>query len=320
MKAIVVNQFGGPEVLALATVPDPKPGPGQVVVQLAAIGINPVDTYIRSGNYAHKPALPYTPGMDGAGVILAIGDGVTRLREGQRVYVAGSLSGTYAERTLCDASHVHSLPENVSFAQGAALGVPYATAHVGLFSRGQAAAGETVLIHGGTGGVGLAAIQLAHAAGLTVYATGGTDIGRQLALAQGAHRVFDHQAPDYPEHILRETAGRGVHVILEMLGNVNLAKDLTLLAPRGRVVVIGSRGPIEINPRDLMARNADIRGVMLLNTPPEEIARVHAALEAGLENGSLRPAIGREFPLGDAAQGHIAVMTPGATGKLILQP
>ena len=320
MNAIIVHQFGGPEVLTLATTSDPQPGWGQVVVRLAAAGVNPVDTYIRSGNYANKPALPFTPGMDGAGVILTIGDGVPGLRPGERVYVAGSLSGTYADRTLCSASHVHPLPENVSFAQGAALGVPYATAHLGLFSRGQALPGETVLIHGGTGGVGLAAIQLARAAGLTVYATGGTEVGRQIAREQGAHEVFDHHAPDYPEHILRQTSGRGIPLIVEMLANVNLAKDLTLLAPRGRVVIIGSRGPIEINPRELMARNADLRGVMLLNTPAEELARTHAALQAGLANGSLRPVIGREFPLADAARAHTAVLAPGAIGKIILVP
>ncbi|MGB8170281.1 MAG: NADPH:quinone reductase [Chthoniobacteraceae bacterium] len=320
MKAIVVKEFGGPDVLELGTQPDPVPGWGQVVVQLEAIGVNPVDTYIRSGTYAAKPKLPYTPGTDGAGVITAIGGGVTRCSESQRVYVAGSLSGTYAERTLCDVSHVHPLPERASFAQGAALGVPYATAHVGLFSRGQALPSETVLVHGGTGGVGLAAIQLARAAGLHVLATGGTDAGRQRCRAEGADEVFDHHAPDYLDRILHHTSGRGVEIVLEMLANVNLGKDLTLLARGGRVVVIGSRGPVEINPRDLMSRHADIRGVMLLNTPPAELERTHAALQAGLKTGALSPVIGREFPLGEASKAHAAVMSPGAMGKIILVP
>ena len=320
MKAIVVQEFGEPEVLALATLPDPKPGWGQVVVRLEAIGVNPVDTYIRSGTYAAQPELPYTPGMDGAGTITVLGDGVTRLREGQRIYVAGSLTGTYAEQAICDANHVHPLPENVSFAQGAALGVPYATAQVALFSRGRAQPGETVLVHGGTGGVGLAAIQLARAAGLQILATGGTDAGRQLAREQGAHEVFDHHAPDYLDQILRSTAGHGVPLILEMLANTNLGKDLTLLSRGGRVVVIGSRGPVEINARDIMVRNADIRGMNLLHTPPEEIARAHAALHAGLESGTLRPVIGRQFPLAEASNAHDAVMAPGATGKVILVP
>jgi NADPH2:quinone reductase len=320
MKAIVVQNFGEPEVLELAEVSEPKPGWDQAVVKLEAIGVNPADTYIRSGNYALKPALPYTPGMDGAGVVAEIGEGVSGVRTGDRVYLSGALNGTYAEKALCSTAHLHPLPERASFAQGAAIGVPYATAHVGLFARGGAQAGDTVLIHGGTGGVGLAAIQLARAAGLIVLATGGTEAGRELARREGAHEVFDHQAADYLDRILRHTAGHGVDLILEMLANVNLGKDLPLLATGGRVVVIGSRGPVEINARDLMSRSADIRGVMLPKTPPEQLARVHSALRAGLENGSLRPVIGREFPLAAAAEAHRTVMSPGAAGKIVLIP
>lgn len=318
MKAILVNEFGGPEVLQLAEVPEPAPGWEQVVVQIAAAGVNPVDTYIRSGNYARKPELPYTPGIDGAGTVAALGGGVTRLQVGQRVYLAGSLSGTCAERALCAAASVHPLPDNVSFAQGAALGVPYGTAHYGLFARGGARAGETVLIHGGTGGVGLAALQLARAAGLTVLATGGSDAGRTILLEQGAHAVFDHHQLGYLEEILAATGGHGVDLILEMLANVNLGHNLPLLAPRGRVVVIGSRGPVEINPRDLMARNADIRGVMLFGAPPDEIARIHHALFPGLKGGALRPIVAREFPLAETAAAHEAVLAPGAAGKIVL--
>jgi NADPH2:quinone reductase len=319
MKSIVVKQFGGPEVLELASLPDPTPGWEQVVVKLEAIGVNPVDTYIRSGSYPMKPELPYTPGTDGAGVVAAVGGGVTRVREGQRVYVAGSLTGTYAERTVCDARHVHLLPDRVSFPEGAALGVPYATAHVALFVRGNAQPAETVLVHGGTGGVGLAAIQLARAAGLRVFATGGSEAGRQICRDQGADEVFDHTKPDYLEQI-RAISGGGVNLILEMLANVNLGNDLPLLARGGRVVVIGSRGPVEINARDLMSRNADIRGMILFETAPEQIARTHAALRAGLEAGALRPVISREFPLAEASKAHEAVMSAGATGKIILVP
>lgn len=320
MKAIVVKQFGGPEVLALDTVPDPVAGWEQVVVKLGAIGVNPVDTYIRAGTYAVKPQLPYTPGLDGAGVITAIGAGVTGLREGQRVYLSGALSGTYAESALCSAGRVHVLPDRVTFAQGAALGVPAATAHLALFARGQAQPGETVLVHGGTGGVGLAATQLARAAGLHVLATGGTEPGRALCREHGAHEVFDHTDAACLDQILATTSCRGVHLIVEMLANVNLGKDLPLLAPGGRVVVVGSRGPVEINPRELMTRNADVRGVNLLHTPPEILARTYAALGASLEIGNLRPAIGHEFPLSEATRAHETVLAPGALGKIILVP
>ena len=242
MKAIRVDQFGEPDVLRLVELPIPQPTGGQVLVRVHAIGVNPVETYIRSGNYARKPALPYTPGSDAAGVVEAVGDEVGMFKPGDRVYTAGTVSGSYAEFALCDLSQVHLLPANVSFAQGAAIGVPYATAYRALIQRGQARAGESVLIHGASGGVGIAAVQLACAHSLKVLGTAGTEAGRQLVMQQGAQQVFDHGAADYLGKILQATGNRGVDVILEMLANQNLAKDLTLLAPGGRVVVIGSPG------------------------------------------------------------------------------
>ena len=321
MKAIRVHEFGGPEVLRLEEVPTPQPGPGQVLVRMHAIGVNPVETYIRAGTYARLPELPYTPGNDGAGVVEQIGDSVRELKPGDHVYTGGSLTGsTYAELALCKTAHVHPLPANVSFAQGAAMGTPYATAYRGLFQRADAKPGETVLVHGASGGVGTAAVQLARARGLRVFGTAGSDEGRTLAREQGAHEVFDHRAHDHFEHIMNATSGRGVDVIVELLANVNLGKDLTILAKRGRVVVIGSRGRVEINPRDTMQRDADIRGMVMPNTPPAELASIHAALVAGLENGTLRPVIGKEFPLGEAAEAHRAVMESGSFGKIVLVP
>src|SRR5438105_6357419 len=320
MKAIRVHEFGGPEVLRLEEVPAPRPGAGQVLVRMHAIGVNPVETYIRAGTYARLPELPYTPGNDGAGVIEEIGDSVTTFKPGDRVYIAGSISGTYAEFTLCKTEQVHGLPINVSFAQGAAMGTPYATAYRGLFQRADAKPGETVLVHGASGGVGTAAVQLARARGLHVFGTAGSDEGLKLAREQGAHEVFDHRAPDHFIQIMKATTGRGVDVIVELLANVNLGKDLTILAKGGRVAIIGSRGRVEIDPRDTMQRDVDLRGMVLPNTPPAEMASIHAALVAGLENGTLRPVIGKEFPLSEAAQAHRAVMEPGALGKIVLVP
>lgn len=317
MKAIHVEEFGGPEVMKLVEVPQPQPGPGQVLVRMHAAGVNPVETYIRAGTYPRKPALPFTPGNDGAGVIEQVGPDV-KLRPGDRVYTAGSISGTYAEYALCHAAQVHPLPANASFAQGAAVGTPFATAYRGLFQRGQAKAGETVLVHGASGGVGTAAVQLARARGLRVLGTAGTERGRELVRERGADAVFDHGAPDYLAQIMEATSGRGVDVILEMLANVNLGKDLTILAARGRVVVVGNRGRVEIDPRDTMSRDADIRGMVLPNTPSAEMADIHAALVAGLEDGTLRPVIGKELPLAEAAEAHRTVMEPGAFGKIVL--
>lgn len=320
MQAIRVHQFGEPEVMKLEEVPDLKPGPGQVVVQVKAVGVNPVDTYIRSGMYARKPNLPYTPGSDAAGDVQAVGEGVTRVKVGDRVYVAGSLSGAYAAQTLCNESQVHPLPSPITYAQGAAMGVPYGTAYRALFQRAHAVPGETVLVHGASGGVGVAAIQLARARGMKIIGTGGTDKGRKLVMEQGAHHVLDHTQSGYLDQVLELTGGRGVDVILEMLANVNLGKDLPVLALGGRVVVIGSRGTVEINPRDTMSRDAAILGMTLFNTSERDMASIHAALVAGLENGTLRPVIGQEIPLAEAPRAHKAVMEPGAYGKIVLLP
>jgi len=320
MKAIRVHEFGGPEVLRLEEVPMPRPGPSQVLVRMHAVGVNPVETYIRAGTFGYRPTLPYTPGNDGAGVVEEIGSDVNKLKPGDRVYIARSVSGTYAEFALCATEQVHPLPANVSFEQGAAIGTPYATAYRGLFQRADAKPGETVLVHGASGGVGTAAVQLAHARGLRVFGTAGSDDGRKLAREQGADEVFDHRAPDHFEQIMKATGGRGVDVIVELLANVNLGKDLPILAKGGRVVIIGSRGRVEIDPRDAMQRDADIRGMALPNMSPADWASIHAALMAGLENGTLRPVIGKEFSLANAAQAQRTVMEPGAFGKIVLMP
>lgn len=319
MKAIRVHQFGGPEVLKVEDVPDPLPGDGQVLVRVHAVGVNPVDTYIRAGIYGPR-TFPYTPGSDAAGVVKAVGEGIKRFKVGQRVYTAGTLSGTYAQLALCDEAQVYPLPDNATFPQGAALGVPCATAYYGLFHRGQAQPGECLLVHGATGGVGLAAVQLARAAGLAVIGTAGSEAGRQVLAEQGVRHVLDHHEADYLKRLMSLTNDRGVDLILEMLANVNLGKDLTVLAKRGRVVVIGSRGTVEIDPRNTMARNADIRGMSLMNATESELRGIHAALGAALENGILRPIIAAEMPLADAPRAHQHVMEAHEPGKIVLIP
>ena len=337
MKAIRISEFGDPDVMKLEEVEDPGPSEGEAVVRVHAVGVNPVETYIRSGAYAMLPELPYTPGADGAGVIESVGEGVRRFSVGDRVYLAGSASGSYAEMSLCTEDQIHPLPVPFSFGQGAALGIPYATAYRALFQRAQARAGESVLIHGATGGVGLASVQLARAHGMTVIGTGGTPEGRDLVTREGAHHVIDHHADGYLGEILELTEGRGIDLVLEMLANVNLGKDLArggrvvvigsrgtvkinprdtmgreasiigmhlLLARGGRVVVIGSRGTVEINPRDTMGREASIIGMHLLKASPEELARAHAGIGAGLENETLRPVVGKELPLEQAPRAH----------------
>ena len=319
MRAIRVHQFGGPEVLKFEEVSDPKPGPGQVLINVRAIGVNPVETYIRSGIYGPKQ-FPYIPGTDAGGVVEEVGQNVKQFKKGDRIYTNSTVSGAYAQKAVCEISQIHPLPENVSFEQGAAMGVPYATAYRALFLRGQIRAGETVLIHGASGGVGTAAVQLAHAHGAVVIGTGGTEAGRKLIKQQGADHVLDHHSPDYLKQLMTLTDNRGVDAIIEMLANVNLAKDLTVLAKHGRVVVIGNRGSIEINPRDTMSRDASILGMSLMNATEAELKQIHAGLVAGLANGTLVPVIGREMPLSDAAKAHEDILKPGSHGKIVLKP
>ncbi len=320
MKTIRVHQFGGPEVLKLEETPTPRPAAGQVLVRVHAAGVNPYDTYMRSGTYAIKPPLPYTPGSDAAGVIEAVGDGVKQVKPGDRVYTAKTISGAYAEYALALEEQVHALPEKISFTQGAGVWVPYGTAYFALHHSAQARPSETVLVHGASGGVGSAAVQIARAMGLTVYGTAGTPKGIDLVKREGAHQVFDHRKPGYNEEIMKATGGRGVDVILEMLANVNLATDLKLLAINGRVIVIGNRGDITINPRDLMLRRASARGFTLWALTPVEEAEVHAGLLSGLENATLRPIVGKELPLSEAARAHKEIIEPGAAGKIVLIP
>jgi NADPH2:quinone reductase len=318
MKAIRVSEYGGPSVLKLEEIPPPTPGPGQVLVRNHAVGINPVDTYLRSNTDNRGPKLPYTPGSDAAGVVEAVGAGVTAVKPGDRVYFGGSVTGAYAEMSLCEGTQVHLLPGNVSFAQGAAMNVPYATAYHALFNRGHGRAGQTLLVHGASGGVGLGAVQLARAAGLTVIGTAGTDRGRRVVQEQGAHHVLDHTAPGYLDEILKLTANRGVDIVLEMLANVNLQKDLGVIAMGGIIVVIGNRGPTEINARSAMNKDAAILGMALFHATPTQLAGIHAALVEGLRNGTLRPVIAQELPLAQASRAHEAVMEAGHHGKIVL--
>ncbi len=324
MKAILARAFGGPEVLKLEDVPDPSASKGQVRVRIHAIGVNPYDTYMRAGGYAITPDLPYTPGADAAGVIDQVGDGVAGWGAGDRVYISGTATGkahgAYAAIAVCEAAQVHRLPARISFAQGAGLFVPYVTAWRALFGRANARAGDTVLVHGASGGVGIAATQFAVAAGLTVIGTAGTDEGLVVVTRQGARHAFNHRSAGYLDQITSATGGRGPDVILEMLANVNLDHDLTIVAPGGRIVVIGNRGRVEIDARKIMGKDCAVYGLALWGIPLDEVRRAHEAISAGLDSGTLNPVVGKEMPLADAAKAHVAVMASGAHGKIVLIP
>ena len=322
MRAIVVREFGGPEVLTLEELRDPLPGNGQVLVRTHAVGVNPYDTYMRTGNYATRPPLPYTPGADAAGVVDAVGAGVHGVRVGERVHVFGTAVhksyGAYAEKVVCEPHQIHPLPEHLSFAQGACVGVPYVTAFRALHFRACIQPGETLFIHGASGGVGIAALQLARAWGMTISGTAGTREGLELIRAQGAHHVLNHREGGYLDTLKEITSGRGPDVILEHLANVNLDNDLSAMAYGGRIIVVGNRGRIEIDPRKTMGKDGAILGMALWNTKAEDVERIYKALDAGLENGTLAPVVSTELPLSEAARAHELILQPGAKGKIVL--
>jgi len=319
MKIIEVKEFGNPDVMELVERPVPLPATGQVVVKVEAVGVNPVETYIRAGTYPRLPDLPYTPGGNVSGTIYSCGPEVMQWQQGDRVYSAATISGGYGEMALCGTDQIFRLPENISFTQGAAIGVPAATAWRALFIRGRGRVGERLLIHGASGSVGQAAVQLAKDAGMVVFGTAGSEQGCSLVQELGAEAV-NHNEQGYKDGLLRVTSGAGFDLILEMLANKNLETDLHLLAPRGRVIIIGSRGRIEIDPRLTMGKETEIRGLAVFNATHEEVIKTHAALLSAMERGILMPTVSQEMPLADAPLAHQRVMEDGKCGKIVLIP
>jgi NADPH2:quinone reductase len=306
--------------MKLEEVETPQPAQGQILVKIEAAGVNPVDTYLRTGIHAHAPALPYTPGKDGSGTVEAVGEGVSSFKEGDRVYTAGCISGTYAEYAVCEEKHLGKLPENISFEEGAGVWTPYATSYRALFQKGDARDGETVLVHGASGGVGNAAVQWAKNAGLKVIGTASSDEGKQLIKDQGADAVFDHTDEDHFGDIREFADGKGVDIIVEMLANENLERDFEALAMFGRIVVVGNRGSIQFTPRQAMTKDATIYGMSLFNSPQDKLNEIHAAIFDGLSKGFLKPTVSREFPLAEAPQAHHAIIEEKANGKIVLKP
>jgi len=321
MRAIRVAKFGGPEVLQLLSdVPIPQPQANQVLIKVEAAGVNPVDTYIRNGVYANSPTPPYTPGHDSAGTIAKVGNGVTKFKQGDRVYTLRTLTGTYAEYTLADENLVYPLGE-LGFQEGAGLGTPYFTAYRAI-DRATTKPGETVLVHGASGAVGLASCQIGNAYGLKVFGTAGTASGVELVQKNGAQLVFNHREENYTEQIMNATGGKGVNVILEMLANTNLQTDLQLLARHGRVVIIGSRAPVEIDARLTMAKETDIRGLMMPSATQEKFDEAGYAIGRGIEQGWVKPIIDTVYPLTETIKSHeeIIAHTGGTKGRIVLVP
>jgi len=320
MRAIVVEGYGEPEVMRLVECEIPEPEADEVLVQVEAIGVNPVDTYVRAGAYPVLPPPPYTPGKDVSGRVVEVGDGVKKWKKGDRVYSAGTRSGAYAEYAVCHHSQIFSLPENLDFFQGAAVGIPGAAAWRALLKRARARKGERLLIHGASGSVGMIAIQLAVARGLTVYGTAGSDKGMDNIKKAGVLKAYNHSSVSYIEDIQSDCGDRGVDIILEMLANVNLAHDLQLLGVGGRVVIIGSRGTINIDPRATMAKETEILGMSLFNGSEVEMKEAQVGLYQLMSEGRLVPEISVKMELDQAPQAHRMILENGNCGKILLVP
>ncbi|MBI3941383.1 MAG: NADPH:quinone reductase [Chloroflexi bacterium] len=321
MKAIRVENFGDPDVMKLTEVPTPTPQAGQALVRIHAAGLNPYDTYIRSGQYARLPHLPYTPGGDGAGIVAVLGEGVTRFKVGDRVWIGGlggDMNGTYAEYANAPEGNLGHLPDALSYEQGAAIWVPYSTAYRAIYQRANVRAAETVFINGGSGGVGTACIQLLKAIGTRIAATAGTDERCDHLRRLGVELAINYKTQDYVDLVKQWTSGKGVNVVLEMVAGKNLGRSLQVLTTGGRLVIIGSRSPTEINPRDIMSRETTVTGVMLFNATGQEMQQLYAGLEAGMTNGTISPIVGTSLPLAEAPQAHRMVGASSIFGNLVL--
>jgi len=317
MKAMQMTNYGPASDLSLVDTATPSINENQILVKIGAAGVNPVDTYIRSGTNNYSTTFPHTPGSDGAGTIVELGANVTGFEVGQRVYFSRNLTGSSAEFAACAATHTYPLADALSFEEGACLGIPYTTAHRALFGRANGKAGDKVLVHGATGAVGIATVQLALAAGMDVVASAGTAAGADLLRQQGVKNVIMHNEADHLAPY--QSLATGFDIVIEMLANHNLDQDLKALAFGGCVAVVGNRGTVEINPRDLMARDASVVGVALANVKPTELAMIAKSLRPLFEKGVLKPAIRHSYPLAELAQAHEDVLKSGALGNLVIQ-
>ena len=323
MKAIVFGETGGPEVLTLAEVPTPEVRPGMVLIRVHAIGVNFADTRFRQGTYVVKPKLPDTPGMEAAGVVEAVGEGVTGVRTGARV---GAFTvKSYAEYCQAPESMVIALPDAVSFVEGAAFPIQVLTAYHMLHTADAVGPGRTVVVHSAAGGVGLAAVQLAKAAGARVFGTVSSDAKRALVVEHGADAVINYATTKFADEVLRLTEGRGADLILDAVGKPTFDEGLRCLAPFGHLILYGrAGGPTDpLNVATLSPKSLKVSGFMVPTVTrgfPDKTRESAARCFDLMREGRLRLHIGRTFPLSAAADAHRYLESRQSTGKLILLP
>jgi NADPH:quinone reductase len=322
VKAVRAHSTGGPEVLRYEEVPMPTPGPGQVLVRIAAVGVNFVEVYQRTGLYPVKP--PFIPGSEAAGTVEVVGEGVTGLKAGQRV-ASQSFAGAYAEYALAPAERVVVLPDSVPERVGAAVMLQGLTAHYLAYSTYRLSSGDTCLVHAAAGGTGLLLCQMARRAGARVFGTVSTEPKADLARSAGADQVIRYTIHDFVAETRRLTAGGGVQVVYDSVGKTTFLGSLECLAHRGMMVLFGqSSGPVDPIDPQLLNR----KGSLFLTRPslPHYVATRAELLERSdailgwVADGSLHVRIEREFPLAAAAEAHLELESRRTTGKLLLIP
>ncbi len=323
MKAIHVHSFGGPEVMQYEEAEDPSAGPGQVLIQVSAAGVNPVDTTFRSGAHPLSKSLklPWTPGIDAAGEVIEAGEGVEGFKAGDKVFGA-AMTGSYAEKTALNALRTAHIPSNLSFEDCASLPVVLYTAFNAVVVKAGIQPGQTMLVHAGAGGVGSMAIQIAKAAGARVITTVSSKEKADVAASLGADVVVNYRDEDFAERCVAETGGAGVDAVIEMVSADNFDGSCRALKKGGTMVLLGAgtgKNPVgSVTYPPFYSKDIDVRGMSLFNADPvfsDMIRQVNHLLETE----KVRPVVGEVIPIAEAARAHEVLMTGKVAGKIVLK-
>ncbi|MFW5938684.1 MAG: NADPH:quinone reductase [Halanaeroarchaeum sp.] len=323
MRAVRYHEHGDESVLTLETVERPEPGAGEALVRIAAASVNPIDTYVREGNVRPPSGLPHVGGSDLAGVVEAVGEDVTAVEEGDRVFATGLglfSPGTYAEYTVAPVDRLASLPDSVPFRDGAAAAMAFATAWRALVTRGDLSLGDLALVHGASGGVGHAAVQVATAAGATVVGTARDGEPAEFVRSLGADAVVDYRSDGLADDIAEAAGGRGVDVVFEPQADAHLAANLACLRRGGRIVAIGENGPITLDgglPMEAKKADADIRFMSIMASPGDQ-AEILERVGERLANGTFSVEIDSVFGLDQVPDALGELMSSGTIGKVVL--
>jgi putative PIG3 family NAD(P)H quinone oxidoreductase len=325
MRAVVVTEPGGPEVLTVRDLPDPEPGPGEVVLDVAGTAVNRADLLQRQGHYPPPPGASDVLGLECSGTVAAVGEGVERWQAGDEV-CALLAGGGYASKVAVPAGQLMPVPDGLDLVSAAALPEVACTVWSNVFMVAGLRADETLLVHGGAGGIGTHAIQVAHALGATVLTTAGSAEKLELCRSLGADVAIGYREQDFVEEVRRATDGRGADVILDNMGAKYLDRNIDALALEGRLVVIGMQGgaKAELDISKLLRKRAAVIGTTLRSRPTEEKAAICAAVVEHVwplvADGAVRPIVHTTLPLDRVGEAHTLMADSGHSGKIVLTP